>query len=334
MVGFAPYAGIPAASYEHRIYDPQGGWRTPTVLGSRVQPDPLVYSGTLSTDALGNVHAVLTHIQQNGGCHELLYRRWDASGGWGPAILLNGPTVAYGIYDPSSLICNESTGRVTLFARFDETGTCGVGQRLRVFAKDLGDPNFRHVADVTAQGARVSGPSARGSLFPVFQRAGADLELAWTETEASGNRRLWFQRLPECRGSIARIGAACVDGAGARLALSFAGAPCLGGSLAIGVRDTQAPSFLALGLSDASWNGIPLPLDLRALQGPAGCAVYASQEVLVGPIGVGALVGFALPTTPLLIGRTVYAQALVLDPRLQAALPIATSDGLALTFER
>ncbi|MBK9388262.1 MAG: hypothetical protein IPN34_25870 [Planctomycetes bacterium] len=332
LVHCAYYRNVSPGIYEHRAYDPQSGWGVPTTLGNTTSPQD--YYGLLSSDALGNVHAVLVKDAASPATWDFVYRRWDVGNGWSAETPLfqADPSRYTGIanFRIFALACNETTGRVSVLYR-----DLASDARLKVVSKALGALAFQHAADLRPGDLALnaySEPVLRGTLFPAFNRAGATLDCAWREGGASS--RLLFQRLPECNGSLARFGPACVDGAGASLALSFEGAPCLGGALAVGLRTSQLPSLLIVGLSSTNWNGIPLPFDLALLGGPQGCALLTSQETILGPVAAGTLSSFPVPTTPLLVGQTGYFQALVVDPRLGVALPIATSDGLAATFQR
>jgi hypothetical protein len=73
--------------------------------------------------------------------------------------------------------------------------------------------------------------------------------------------------------------------------------------------------YLGFGLSDTSWGGTPLPLDL-AIVNPAlaGCLFRASPDFLTtGIIGAaGTLVfPFPIPTSPSPLGANAYAQAIL-----------------------
>jgi hypothetical protein len=332
LVHCAYYRNVSPGIYEHRAYDPQSGWGVSTTLGNATAPQD--YYGLLASDALGNVHALVAKDCASPATWDFVYRRWDIGNGWSAETPLFQATSAQytGIasYRIAALACNETTGRVSVLYR--DLSTDG---RLRVATKPLAASAFQLAADLRPGDLALHAyhePVLRGTLFPAFNRSSSALDLAWREGVASS--RLLFQRLPECDGVLARLGAPCTDGGGASLALSFEGAPCLGGALAVGVRTSQVPSLLIIGLSSTNWNGIPLPFDLAIVGGPLGCTLLTSQEVLLGPIGAGGISTFPVPTTPLLVGRTAYFQALVVDPRLGVALPIATSDALAATFQR
>ncbi|HKB15539.1 MAG TPA: hypothetical protein VKF62_05705, partial [Planctomycetota bacterium] len=67
------------------------------------------------------------------------------------------------------------------------------------------------------------------------------------------------------------------------------------------------PALLALGISNTSWMGIPLPLNLGQ-----GCSLLVSLDVLL-PTTLSSDTGLALfpvpiPSDPLLVGQTVFSQ--------------------------
>jgi hypothetical protein len=83
---------------------------------------------------------------------------------------------------------------------------------------------------------------------------------------------------------------------------------------------TQLPArqngALAVGLSDQSWNGVPLPLDLSPL-GMTGCTLHVSVEATV-PFATGdgsTVVSVPLGRDPGIRGIPFYNQAFVLDPQ-------------------
>ncbi len=98
----------------------------------------------------------------------------------------------------------------------------------------------------------------------------------------------------------------------------YAGSPVIGGGyvlLASGLPGGR-PVFHWLGLSDAIWNGVPLPLDLSPL-GFGGCAILASLELELPSVTTDnrgrARIAIAIPAQPFLRGRRVYHQALAID---------------------
>jgi hypothetical protein len=77
--------------------------------------------------------------------------------------------------------------------------------------------------------------------------------------------------------------------------------------------------FVVIGLSNTSYNGIPLPLVLPVLV--PGCNLLCSAEnyaVLQGSSGLVTYVPFpgpgGIPNQPSLVNVPLYTQALILDP--------------------
>lgn len=73
-------------------------------------------------------------------------------------------------------------------------------------------------------------------------------------------------------------------------------------------------AILFLGLSDRTWNGLPLPVDLTGLGMPA-CELGASGELLALALNVGGEPRWTLPipTWPGLLGCSFYCQGMALD---------------------
>jgi hypothetical protein len=93
------------------------------------------------------------------------------------------------------------------------------------------------------------------------------------------------------------------------------GNPWFGFLLSNAVPDTGA--FLAVGLSDQSWNGNPLPLDLAPLGLQPACFLLVSVDVLMArTTGAGGIarVDIPIPANLGLLGLTVYAQWYVDEP--------------------
>jgi len=98
--------------------------------------------------------------------------------------------------------------------------------------------------------------------------------------------------------------------------LEAQGLPWLGEGFVLRARPLAAGSAALglLGVSDASWAGLPLPLDLGILGFPS-CSIYASGDlVLALPMQAGgAEWTLALPNDPALAGRPFFAQVLALN---------------------
>jgi hypothetical protein len=143
--------------------------------------------------------------------------------------------------------------------------------------------------------------------------------------------------LPFCSGSVASAGTGCPDAQGTPLALGASGCPDLGAAFTLVVTGSPAnlvPAILSIGVSDASWLGLPLPLDL-ALFGAPGCFVYTSNEVLIPGIpnaGGAASLPVVIPNDPTLSGGVAHVQGFQIDLALPTPLPLASSNYLTVTI--
>jgi hypothetical protein len=93
----------------------------------------------------------------------------------------------------------------------------------------------------------------------------------------------------------------------------------------------SAFSLLMLGLSNTSWFGFPLPLNL-AILGMPSCAILVAPDIpiLLLTTADGLLfVPVPIPASPNLVGGTLYAQAYVVDPG-PLPLPGSMTAGLAV----
>lgn len=124
---------------------------------------------------------------------------------------------------------------------------------------------------------------------------------------------------------ITGFGPACAS------ALSVTGTPILGGTYTVQLL-MPAPNTAAAfwtGVSDRSFGGIPLPLDLGPFGAP-GCSLLASMDAVVGvatPSGV-ASVPITLPNDPSLVGVTLFQQMAHVTG--VNALGVLTSNGIAV----
>lgn len=89
---------------------------------------------------------------------------------------------------------------------------------------------------------------------------------------------------------------------------------------------------LMLGSSRTAWAGMALPLDLD-LVGMTGCQLLVGAEAVLPMTNGGhqASLGLTLPNSPVLLGRSVYAQAAVHDPAANA-IGFSLTAGLQLVL--
>jgi hypothetical protein len=88
--------------------------------------------------------------------------------------------------------------------------------------------------------------------------------------------------------------------------------------------------ILLFGLSDTTWNSVPLPLDLSFL-GMNGCNLLVSWDVQDGPFSApqtGGMVemNYPMPNLRCLLGQAFYNQAWVIDAKANA-FGVGTSNG-------
>jgi len=96
----------------------------------------------------------------------------------------------------------------------------------------------------------------------------------------------------------------------------------------------SAPAVAYLGGSSTSWMSVPLPLPLGFLQLPT-CSIYTDLLVPLPTFtNVGGLASMRVPVPadPALARATLYGQWLLQDDRVNPAVNLATSDGLAFTL--
>jgi hypothetical protein len=147
----------------------------------------------------------------------------------------------------------------------------------------------------------------------------------------SGTPDFW-QLSTSAPASATTSGTACPGSTGAA-SIAISALPWASSTIDIFVSNVGAqPVLLAFGISDQSWLGIPLPLDLSPLQAP-GCALYVAIEssfALVPSGGIAAL-RIPIPGGNFLAGAQGFFQGLVLDPSANA-LGFAFSNYLTATI--
>jgi len=140
-----------------------------------------------------------------------------------------------------------------------------------------------------------------------------------------------------CRGTVATNGTGCKDAGSTTNAFSYTGCPDLGNTLSLELNTSASatgPLFLALGVSDQSWNSVPLPIDLGSLGAP-GCKNYIAHSLaLSAPPRVSgrSTLPISIPYSPSLFGGIVYTQFFHLDPAANL-FGLVTSDYLKLTLQ-
>jgi hypothetical protein len=234
----------------------------------------------------------------------------------------------------------------TLAARDDGTAlAAGAALSTRIrFAAPLALPRGRFGVALLARGAghrltalTTSGWEQSENAY-LSLRAGSALSMPFSGDVRSP--RIWNGALLyclACAGDATTFGSGCADAGGRLVVLDPAGCPDLGSPFALALSAPGASPFanawLAMGTSRSSWRGIPLPFALDPL-GALGCALWTSDELLLGPFALPAgSLSFALivPEDPLLTLAPSYWQALLLDPAA-GALGLSTSNALSLSL--
>ncbi|MCI0587179.1 MAG: hypothetical protein L0323_10100 [Planctomycetes bacterium] len=135
---------------------------------------------------------------------------------------------------------------------------------------------------------------------------------------------------PCTAGSISSFGAGCGNGAacGGPATLTLEDCPVIGTTVTFRLANgpANAPSALALGASNTSWMGVPLPIPIGL-----GCSILVSLDVILpgpmtGPEGLALFPG-SIPADPALVGQTIYAEGGALS-----AGTFRTTNGLAVTI--
>ncbi len=322
------YRNVGAGNYEHRVYTPGIGWGTSIVIGNTTPTND--YYGNIAADALGNVHAIIAKDTYTTSTWQFRYRRWDATFGWGPEVTLFDATPAQytGIanYYIFALGCEESTGLVSVVYR-DLTS----GGALRVVQKGLTDVAFTAPADITTPAATAHAyymPTIRGTLFPVTNRTGFDLDLTWQARPAGTPTppfEFWFRRLTGGSPASITLGTPAAIGTTAQVNLS---SPLDPTSVYIcGFSFGNSPGIL---LPD--FRVIPLNLDdLLTLSLTVGNPIFLNTIGALSASGT-ASAQIVIPPYPPIIGATIYAAFVVPNPSTTSGIG-TISPSLAITFQ-
>ena len=190
--------------------------------------------------------------------------------------------------------------------------TCTSGQ--------LGEELFDLGNDPLETNDLLQSPLAPGA-FAALLRLGAEMDA-----------------LQDVSARFERFGSATCSGSAGTPAMRSAGAPRLGATYGVFVdrAPASAVAALLLGSSETSLGGVPLPFDLRAIGGGAGCELLVSNEIVEARLTSGAgiaSVSLALPDDPWLVGGTILHQWLVLDASANR-LGVTTSDALRAVLGR
>ena len=146
---------------------------------------------------------------------------------------------------------------------------------------------------------------------------------------ATHGRGMWTIAIREP--AVTTLGPGCAGTVG--VPLLTATPPRLGTTVTLTCNNLRPGHFalFLVGLSNTSWAGIPLPLDLGVL-GMPGCTGYTSGDFITAIVNVGgaAQTTVGLSSNPSGLGFTFYSQVLAQDPGINA-FGAVTSNALALT---
>jgi hypothetical protein len=183
------------------------------------------------------------------------------------------------------------------------------------------------VADPGASNfAAVPFTAASGTVYELFNTGGFDI--AGRTTGATPNGAGWVVDRPSGCAWTAPYGAGCRAPA-TRLAARPGSRPVLNTTFDLRLQNvsaTAAGGVLVLGVTNPT-------LNLGFLGLPANCVLLASLDLLL-PFPTTApttIVSVPVPGTPALTGRSLHAQAFLVDPTL-GAMPLALTNGVLLTF--
>jgi len=165
--------------------------------------------------------------------------------------------------------------------------------------------------------------------------SGAVMSTVWLTPTGANKIELDELRMGSTWESVVRLtyGAGCL---GAQMSAS--GRPVIGSSTTLLLAGGASNSLagLLMGLSSTASALGPLPLDLGALGGPAGCLLLQSNEASVAVVadaqGSASFV-FGIPANPGLYGVNILSQWASLDTSLAAVLPVRMSDALHIMIE-
>lgn len=213
---------------------------------------------------------------------------------------------------PISIYLESSSGTGEPALQPVRTGTLTVGSTPGFFRAVLDAP----LSYVTGDALWI-GQSDTNLVYPAVLQAGQDpdLPIFWRRSGTSGT---WSQRTslryPAWRWICAGAGQP-----GAVPVLAAQGEPKIGMPFTIELRHAAPSSqlVLALGGWDIEWYGVSLPLDLSSAGAP-GCVLLAPlHATLQGVSGANGTLNWnlQLPNTPTIVGSSIYAQALIADPR-------------------
>ncbi|MCA8973478.1 MAG: LamG domain-containing protein [Planctomycetes bacterium] len=243
---------------------------------------------------------------------------WDATGAW---------VVGGGTPTPGAAIMQPNTEyfcvlRISAVASGSDTAY------LKVFDGSATIP-------IDDSGFSGVGLGANEWTASVAYVSGAIMDTLWLTPTGSNRIELDELRMGTSWESVVRgvYGSGCLS-----TQIAAIGRPVLGSAVTLQLSGGAANSFAAIsmGLSATTSAFGPLPFDLGALGGPAGCFLLQSNDVSVPVLADGsggASFVFNIANAAGLHGVTVLAQWASLDTALSAPVPVRTSPGLQLLVQ-
>ncbi|HZN41320.1 MAG TPA: hypothetical protein VFD82_21110 [Planctomycetota bacterium] len=128
--------------------------------------------------------------------------------------------------------------------------------------------------------------------------------------------------------AVQRGGIACPDGGGISRRMTWSGSSAAGQILNLGCDQGPVPS---INLIIYGVTAFPQPLDLFILGAP-GCLLYQSADVIAGGLPTGVELAFPIPSSPGVVGFSVFSQALIFDnSATPVPLGLVLSDNVKFT---
>lgn len=324
------YRNLAPGQHWHRVYTPGTGWAPSTDIGNGTTA-PHDYLSALSSDHLGNVHAIVAIDSGTpASTWKFRYKMWDAVNGWGPEVVLFDATVAeytgvanYRIFD---IACDAATGRV--YAVYRDLANGGM---FRLATKSLTDVGFTVLQDLTPPTLGQHEyylPSIPDTLYPTFNNVSTSLDVTYQYRIQPG--------IPPYSWVHDRVS---LSSGGPTLTLSAA--PVVGTSITADMLSSaDAGNAYICGFSLGNTPGIPLP-DTRVIPlnvdtfltfslMPGNGFFTNTQGVLDGS-GAGSA-GIAIPNVPGIAGFTFYAGAVALAPAAPSGIS-TVFPGLTITLQ-
>ena len=225
-------------------------------------------------------------------------------------------------------INRRSIDRIQLWPLTSGQAGCG-NFRVSIFdgATEVFGQNLHTIGLMPTNAATVVNPPA-GTI-------GDSVRVTSLGAAANGQHRLEFAELEILQfgnqaGENRVTGVGCLGGAGL-LTLSCATRPSPGAFLQyqlFGPVNTPGVAVLTIGLSNQSYNGIPLPVDLAAVGAP-GCWLLNSLDVTATGAVVANQATFQvpLPANPAIVGVRMWSQGAAFDPT-RNAFGMVVSNGI------